>query len=701
MALALIAGFSLPVRAHDQQLEPVVVTSKRPTAKTILREDVVTTETISARDIEKSGATTLTEALDKRPGIAMQTECSICNVRNVVLNNLPGRYTTVMIDGIPIFSSVSSAYGLDSVSLGGIERIDIARGAGASLIAPEALSGSVNIVTRRPMTNELQYTQQIGSYGQLQSAWFGARVFTGGAVTANVSRNQHNTVDGDGNDISEYSGYRRNLGGLGFFADDLGGFKVRGRLDVVSEKRNGGALGRDAAGIKGDGAGNPFDWSKGAHGSPDSRGWVTPDGAGPDTLSNGQSGTVYNDGRAGMSEIIFTDRTQFIASGVKRLGEGSMRLAFGYAKHRQDSFYEKSTYIADQRQTYVELSTQQPLGETLVTGGFNYRYENLNSKGQSSDGMRNDGIDNYVYRTPGVFLQAYHSLFDGKLEANGSVRIDKHNVFGTITSPRLNLLWNHDEHLNSRIAVGKGFRAPTSFFEQDHGILDTTRVDRQISKPEVSHNASYTLAYAADRLSWVGSVNWNRIHDMALLDPNQTDPVTGQSVTRFTSADNPVTLLGGDVTATYKITSALEGTLGLERTRYSFDPGTLAFARPDKRVYLRLDYASGPWDVFSRATWTGSQDLARFYDYANNPRYNLDGTPKRDRSPSFWVVDLRGEYRVNKRWSAFVGLDNLFDFKQSDKESFLWVDRGGALDVTHIWGPNRGRFVYAGVKFAL
>ena len=72
-----------------------------------------------------------------------------------------------------------------------------------------------------------------------------------------------------------------------------------------------------------------------------------------------------------------------------------------------------------------------------------------------------------------------------------------------------------------------------------------------------------------------------------------------------------------------------------------------------------------------------------------------------DKSPSFWTVDLRGEYRINKQWSGFLGVDNVFDFKQSDKESMLWVDASGGLDVTHIWGPNRGRFIYGGVKFAL
>ena len=94
-------------------------------------------------------------------------------------------------------------------------------------------------------------------------------------------------------------------------------------------------------------------------------------------------------------------------------------------------------------------------------------------------------------------------------------------------------------------------------------------------------------------------------------------------------------------------------------------------------------------------------DLARFYDYANNPRYNLDGTAKAARSPAYWVFDMRGEYRIDSRWSSYFGVDNVFDFKQSDKESMLWVGADGSFDVTHIWGPNRGRFIYGGVKFTL
>jgi outer membrane receptor for ferrienterochelin and colicins len=60
-----------------------------------LLDEIVKTESIDAKTIERSNAGNITEALDKRPGVAVQLECSVCNVRNITLNNLPGRFTTL------------------------------------------------------------------------------------------------------------------------------------------------------------------------------------------------------------------------------------------------------------------------------------------------------------------------------------------------------------------------------------------------------------------------------------------------------------------------------------------------------------------------------------------------------------------------------------------------------------------------------
>ena len=706
MAIAISASFtahaqqtqSAPAPAPaatpaDATLPVVTITGKtnqgamRPGA---LRDDIVKTESIGEKAIARSGATNINEAVNNNPGIAVQVECSICNVRNVLLNNLPGRYTTVMIDGIPIFSSVSSAYGLDSLSVYGLERIDIARGAGASLIAPEALSGTVNLVSKRPTVAENRARVQLGSFASRQADAYIAQPFSGGAFTASLNYNKHDSVDADGNGISEFTGYNRKVGGIGYFFDDVGGFKVRGRFDVVNEKRSGGAVGTDYAAIKASTTGNPFNWSRGVNASPDASGWINPaDG----------SLLPYDSGRGGFSEIIFTDRLQWVTSAERRFGENKLRFAFGAAQHKQDSFYELAYYAGKQSQYYAEASYQFPVADWRLTVGTNWRYEDLKSNGSTADGTVVNGIDNYTYKVPALYAQAYRSFLNDALEVNASLRFDKHNEFGNILSPRLNMLYHHTAQISSRVSVGTGFRAPTSFFEQDHGILDTLRIVRTITKPEKSSNFSYAASYADERLAITASYNFNRINNFAVLDPGQIDS-NGLPFTLFSNAAKPVTVQGLDLNMSYQLTPGLTVTAAGEVFNYKFPAGTLIFARPKAKAYFGIDYDQGPFELTAKLVVTGPMDLRKFHDDGSGAqnRFNLDGTAKRDKSPAFATLDLRGEYKVNKTFSVYAGADNVTNYKQSTKDGFLFVDADGAPDVTHLWGPSRGRFIYAGVK---
>ena len=101
-----------------------------------------------------------------------------------------------------------------------------------------------------------------------------------------------------------------------------------------------------------------------------------------------------------------------------------------------------------------------------------------------------------------------------------------------------------------------------------------------------------------------------------------------------------------------------------------------------------------------KATFTGPQNLAAFYDYTDNPQYNLDGTPKMDTSPTFWVVDMHVNYQWTPKFSGFFGVNNVFNYTQGSVDNPLFVDNTGALNVTHLWGPLIGRTLNAGVRVA-
>lgn len=704
----LLAGEAPP--AGDRQLGEVRVSGEtaRGAMRPFLRDEVAPVESCPIEEIAKTGAANLNEALDRRPGVAVQVECSICNARFISLNNLPGRYTTLLLDGVPLFSAVSQAYGLDSVGLRGLERIDVMRGAGAAQLFPESLAGAVNLVPRKPAGDETEIESAAGRFGQRRLDAHAARVFEGGALIANIHRNRHDSVDGDGNGVSEYTGYRRELAGLGLFGDDVGGFRLRGRLDGISEKRGGGASGDDYEAIKASRAGNPFDFSRGAHASPNAAGWIVPDAASAResdvSLPDGRilrpyAAGMLPAGRAGLSEIIFTDRWSAQLSGERRIGASLLRLAAGYARHDQDSFYEGNLYNAGQNQLYLGARLKLPLAGGAWSWLGDWRYEDLRSTAALPDGTRADGLDNYTFRAPGMGVQADYAFLGGMLESSANLRVDRHNVFGTRLSPRLNLLWNHSGHAKSRLYAGISHRAPTSYFEQDHGILETIRVRREADKMERAENFGYALNIEDGPLKALANLHRTRLDHLARLDTGASDPL-GNPLSILRNATQAVIVEGADLQLGFQFNPAWSGSAALELTRFDFSPGDLAFARPGRRGYFTLAYDGGALDGFLRATWTGTQDLAKFY-YREGQRYNLDGSPKPARSPAFWVIDARGEYRLDKHLALFAGVDNLGGFRQGDHDGMLWVDAAGNLDVTQIWGPNRGRFVYGGLRVAL
>jgi outer membrane receptor for ferrienterochelin and colicins len=697
--LPVLSGQPLEVSvALELASETVLVESgaSAATEQGALRQDVVKTESIPQEEMQKTGATSLTDALTHRPGIDIQVECSVCNVRSITLDNLPGRYTTLTLDGIPIFSPVSNAYGLDMLGVNGLESIDVSRGAGTSLTTPESLAGTVNLVSRVPSQDTAEADVSAGDFGYRRQTLYLAKVYDWGAFSVNGTNQDHDNVDGVGMGVSQYTGYRRDLGGLGLFLNDLGGFKVKSRYDHIEEKRMGGPLGDNYSAVLASTTGNPFNFSAGPNGSPNPNGWIDP--------SNGQL-LPYNDGAFGLAEIIFTTRDQFAGTAERHFGDTRLHIGLGLARHQQSSWYgDDSDYWDHQEQAYLDVNLQRIFGETLVTAGVNYKYEALHStsisetQGTPYYGILRANVDAYLYRTPGIYAQAYRTFFKERLELNVSLREDHNNDFGAITTPRLNALWHHSDILSSRFAVGTGYRLPTSFFEQDHGILTDTYVDRSQARPERSFNASYTLSYAKNQTAVAASLNHTRVNDMALF----VDNANSQGDFALEPAQHPFMVDNADIDGTWKASASDSITLGLEGYLYSFNSSDAyyasLFSRPEYRVSISYDHDAGPWDFNVRGTFTGPQNLAKWYDYQDNPQFNLNGAAKINQSPTFWVVDMHTSYEISEMASVYFGITNIFDYQQARHDSFLFTDSSGDINVTHIWGPNIGRQFVAGGK---
>lgn len=109
------------------------------------------------------------------------------------------------VDGVPTHSMMSGFYGLDATGSAGIERIEIARGAGASLIAPEAIGGVINLITKEARQDALDLDIAGRETGYRKASAVGTLVADNDSTrtTFIAQSDARNQVDGDHNQLSE------------------------------------------------------------------------------------------------------------------------------------------------------------------------------------------------------------------------------------------------------------------------------------------------------------------------------------------------------------------------------------------------------------------------------------------------------------------------------------------------------------------
>lgn len=117
--------------------------------------------TITKMDIERSGATSIMEALRLAPGVIVREQTNgmydihIRGMENLTRTNgtflKTNSYTLVMIDNRPVFNhGLGGTYWESlSIDLNDVERIEIVRGPSSPLFGPNAVTGVINIITKR------------------------------------------------------------------------------------------------------------------------------------------------------------------------------------------------------------------------------------------------------------------------------------------------------------------------------------------------------------------------------------------------------------------------------------------------------------------------------------------------------------------------------------------------------------------------
>lgn len=680
--------------------ELVVVGVRERLAQAGLLEDTIErTEVVTGHQLDSRQATTLTEALALSPGVWVSNECSMCGVKRLMINGLRGEHTTILTDGIPTHTMLSGFYGIDAMPTAGIQRIEIARGAGASLIAPEAIGGTVNIVPVDPVQSLLDVDLSAGSQDLIRGRIVGAWVNDQGTtrLSASLQIDERGQYDNDGNGVSESPlldnrslalrlshdlDLRSNLTArIGFYESEVFGGPMIGELTPSIDA----ALASFANGAT-----------------------ETPFGlfAGGD-VNNRFLGLPWE-----TTEWIDTERREASLAYLREIGDRlSVRVTAGYTAHTQDSFYEGIDYRADDDLIYADARGHYRLGDAhLLTFGTDLRHEEMRSASDALAASPDFVSDGFDYDVVGLYLQDTWTPNE-RLSVAAALRVDRveadfvdpskagTEASDTIVAPRIDARYDHSETWTSRVSVGRGYRAPLAFFETDHGILDQQLgflVD--IDRLERSLSGSYALSYAGERLTGTGSVTVTQVDDLAILDESP------EGVPLLTQLrDQTGQVVAADLTLGYRF--ARESSLSLGFEHYEYDDvfrQAYGIAPVEARVTAGLDLHWRAFELVTNATCVGGRDLGD-YGYEGFDRVLPDGTPEESSrktldAPAFTTVDSRLSWQATGRMQVYAGVYNLFDEVQ--EVSPLFYDADGGFDVGYIFGPLRGRQWYAGFSFA-
>jgi outer membrane receptor for ferrienterochelin and colicins len=653
-----------------------------------LQDVIQKTELVSASLIQSQNAVNLTDALALSPGVRVSNECSMCGVKRLMLNGMRGEHTTILIDGLPVHTMLAGFYALDALPTTGIERIEVARGAGASLLAPEAIGGTVNVISREANDTALEVDVSAEADGGYQAGAFGSYVSGSGAtrVTFTAQTDSHDQIDADNNRVNESPRLDNDNLILRLSQDLSAADNVILRLGVVQSEIFGGpttvnGIGRVLAGF---------------------------DGVPSDQLFVGDDVRERYVGKPWeTTEWIETTRYEASASWLHEMGERwNVVTAATFASHEQDSFYEGFDYVADDDMVHADVRFNFVANDRHhLVFGADTRLEEMRSKSVAGDASPNYVSDSFDYDVYGVYAQDTWTPSD-RLEVAFALRVDTlkadfvdpakpgTEIDETVFAPRVDVRLRHDDEWTSRLSVGRGYRAPLSFFESDHGILDAGdgfAID--IDDLELSLSATYTLSYEGERLTTSGSLAYTSVENLAALDE------TPDGVPLLTQLDDRASVAVADLSVGYKFGDDLTLSLTLEHFEYNDAfKSSFGIAPIEDRAMLSADYSFdylGGWQLFASATWIGSRNLEEYGYEGWNIRGGL--APKTVDAPSYVTADLRAEHEFNGRWSVYFGATNLFDYTQVvDEDTPLFWDAGDGYDVGYIYGPLRGREAYLG-----
>lgn len=653
-------------------LDNIVVSANRN--ETRRREAPSIVNVVTAKLLENTNSVCLAQGLNFQPGLRVENNCQNCGFQQVRINGLEGPYSQILIDSRPIFSALAGVYGIEQIPANMIDRVEVVRGGGSALFGSNAIAGTINIITKEPLSSSLTVSNSTmfigGTSADINTSVNAALVAddyrTGVSIYGSSRQREGWDANGDGfTEIGLITA--RNIGFRSYFKTGDQS-KLTAEYHNLSEFRRGG---------------NKLHL--------------------PAHQADITEQTDHNINTGGVKWDFFTPDYKH-----------RLNLFTSAQKIKRDSYYgagqDPNAYGLTNDLSWVAGAQYAYSFDKLLfmpsdfTVGTEYNYNKLTDEQLAYERQINQKMN-----IKSIFLQ--NEWKNKALSLLMGLRYDKHNLIEKpIFSPRVNLRYNPKEWVNFRASYAEGFRAPQAFDEDLHltavgGVVQIIVLDPDL-KPE--HSRSYSVS--ADFYRNFGKVQTNllvegfytEIDDVFCLEEAGVD-ATGQTQLMRKNGSGAVVKginIEGKVIPSVKTNIqagfTIQQSLYKEAESWSENPNLAPrremFRSPNLYGYLTTSYNPlKQMTVALSGTYTGSM-LVQHYGVEVDDDTEVW-------TPDFFDLGLKLSYDFKLSKGAKLqlngGIQNIFNSFQQD------FDTGETRDAGYMYGPSLPRSFYAGLKLNL
>ncbi len=617
----------------------------------------IKTEVITTAGLQKLACCNLSESFENNATVDVGFSDAVTGARQIQMLGLAGVYSQLMVENIPFTRGLGSAYGLTYIPGTWMESIQISKGTSSVVNGYESTTGQINTEMRKPSnTDKFFLNGYLNNEGRYEINAHAATKLNEKLSTMVLAHTSHQVLKTDMNhdgflDIPLSS--QINLSNRWSY-EKHGVTESKFGINFLQDKRTGGQL------------------------------------------MDRTTDEAIADPASYVMEVLtrraqIYDKTGFM---FENMPNTSVGLIFSGLYHDQESNYGRTKYDARQLGFYGNaiLQTGSPIHG--ISTGLSWMYDDYDETYADSSFSRTESV-------PGVFAQ-YTYTPNEKTNFIAGIRADHHNIYGTIYTPRVHFKVNILENTTLRASAGKGYRSP-SILAENTGILISNRqlVFREKFKMEEAWNYGINITQvfnlAEDRKATL-TVDFYRTDflNQIVVDLDEAfnrvviSNLDGESYSNSFQVDFTANLFKGfDMTAAYRLNDTKATTAGelRERPLVSKHKGLLTMSYATRFEKWKFDF-------------TGQ--------YNGQTRLPL-GVSEHESGVDPSVVNYSPDYvtihsqitRKFKKWDAYIGVENLTNFKQS--HPILGYDQpfNEGFDAGMIWGPVLGRMFYAGFRFII